>query len=471
MLGLCSTISPPTGELPLLDRIEKADVAQGAQRCTEVAGPDFDDRDLGPGNVQRIEDAHLVWRARYIDDLGHAGMKSLQRAARPFRIEGARQYVASCTPDRESSGESLLKRSFQKDSKMFKAVVKLALGRVRVSGRPILLDSIRPVVRAYRAWRLGSEGPKILARMQQIVAARPLDINIDEGPKILARMQQIVATRPLDINIETTNFCAASCVFCPNSKVKRQKSTMSMTLFEKICDEYAAMGGGAVSLSSMQSDLFSDKELLNRIQYLQRYKDIIYVYATTYLVGASKLDDRELEYFLRSFSYLQISLGGVDKDGYREMYGINGYDVARKQLLRIKKIVDDKKIKIRLSLHFRTAHPESIERSSLIKELGSTFSTVEIRNEFFSWGGLINQEDLPDGSKLVIADNSLARANCAVASASMSINVDGSVVGCGCVDWNSKHVVGNVQNTSLKQVWQSQNALEFRTAFSNNKRT
>jgi radical SAM protein with 4Fe4S-binding SPASM domain len=44
----------------------------------------------------------------------------------------------------------------------------------------------------------------------------------------------------------------------------------------------------------------------------------------------------------------------------------------------------------------------------------------------------------------------------------------GSVVGCGCVDWNSKHVVGNVQNTSLKQVWQSQNALEFRTAFSNN---
>lgn len=284
--------------------------------------------------------------------------------------------------------------------------------------------------------------------------------------KILARMLKISAERPLDINVETTNFCAASCVFCPNSKAKRHKSIMSMTLFQKICDEYASLGGGAFGISSMQSDLFSDSELLSRIQYLQKYKDMIYLYATTYLVGASKLNDVEMEFLLRSFDYLQVSLGGTDKASYRRMYGINGYDAVRNQLLRIKKIVDQKDIDIKLALYFRTEHPEEIPTSDLIKELGSTFCTTEVRNEFFSWGGIISQADLPEGARLVVADNSLQQADCAVASATMSINVDGSVVGCGCVDWNAKHVVGNVQVDSVKQVWQSKKALEFRRAFS-----
>jgi radical SAM protein with 4Fe4S-binding SPASM domain len=329
---------------------------------------------------------------------------------------------------------------------MPKQLIKRALGTVRIGRNAVVLDSALRVVRAYRnayrKWR--------------------------SDPKILARMQELVAERPLDINIETSNFCAASCVFCPNSKAKRIKSNMDMTLFQKICDEYALMGGGALAISSMQSDLFSDKMLLDRLRYLQRFKGTFYIYATTFLVGASKLDDAELEFLLRVFDHLEISLGGPDKDNYRRMFGINAFDTVRAQLLRVKKLVEAKQLKVRLSLYFRTSNPKGILSSDLVRELGNTFSIANVLDSFFSWGGIIQQKDLPEGAKLLTADNSTRRSDCAVPSSSMSINVDGSVVGCGCVDWNSRHVVGNVSLHSLKEVWQSKQALEFRHAFSRN---
>jgi radical SAM protein with 4Fe4S-binding SPASM domain len=242
---------------------------------------------------------------------------------------------------------------------------------------------------------------------------------------------------------------------------------MDMTLFRKICDEYALLGGGALAISSMQSDLFSDKMLLDRIRYLQKFKDKFYIYSFTFLVGASKLDESELEFLLQVFDYLEISIGGVDSDNYRRMFGINAFDTVRTQLLRVKKIVESKRLKIKLSLSFRTSNPDAILSSDLIKELGNTFSTVKVRDSFFSWGGIIKQNDLPKGAKLVITDNSTKRSDCAIAS-SMCINVDGSVVGCGCVDWNSRHIIGNIRIQSLKEVWESKQALEFRNAFSKN---
>ena len=296
----------------------------------------------------------------------------------------------------------------------------------------------------------------------------PPGIHPADGRVIFSRIMAIAQERPLDINIEISNFCAASCVFCPNSKVKRAKQSMTMELFKKVVDEYVELGGGGVGLSSMQSDLFSDKLLLERLRYLEKYKGRLYVYTTTYLVGASKLDDAQLEYFLRNVNSLQISLGGTDKDDYQEMYGINAFELVRDQLLRIKKIVENNNLDLRLSLYFRIADAAKVQSSSLVRELGSRFKMEEVRDSFFSWGGIISQDDLPAGAKLFKTDNTSKRTDCAATWASLSVGVDGTVVGCGCVDWNSRHPVGNVSSHSIKEVWQSKKALEFRQGFSSN---
>ena len=287
-----------------------------------------------------------------------------------------------------------------------------------------------------------------------------------EKRAIRDRILDIIAERPLDLNIETSNFCAASCVFCPNSKVKRHKTTMDMELFRKVIDDYVAIGGGALGVSSMQSDVFSDKLLLERIRYIAKHKASLYVYTTTFLAGASKFSDEDLTFILSNFDQFQISLGGTDKDQYRQMYGINAFDVVKRQLLRIAKLVRDNNLPVKLSLYFRTTDASTIMSSDLMKELGESYGVVEARDTFFSWGGIISQDDLPDGAKLQLVDNSQVRADCAVSMASLSVNVDGSIVGCGCVDWNAQHVIGNLTNNTIKEAWTARPAVEFRTAFS-----
>jgi radical SAM protein with 4Fe4S-binding SPASM domain len=237
----------------------------------------------------------------------------------------------------------------------------------------------------------------------------------------------------------------------------------------RLAADYYVAGGGALGLSSMQSDVFSDKLLLRRLKHLKDgYAEPkrFFVYTTTYLVGAAKYSDEDLEAVLRRIDYLQISLGGTDRDSYRKMYGVNAFDTVRTQLLRIKRIVNEKDINIRLSLMFRTQHPELTLDSGLVKELSDTFDVAENRNTFFSWGGIIEQSDLPEGAQLSVVDNTKMRTDCAVASASMSIGVDGTVVGCGCVDWNAKHVVGNAVTDKWTEVWKSEKAVAFREAFS-----
>ena len=292
----------------------------------------------------------------------------------------------------------------------------------------------------------------------------------------LRRMNAIVEKRPLDINIECTNFCPMQCVFCPNHKAGRAKTVMDMDLFSKICRDFYALGGGAVGLSAMQSDLFSDNLLPQRLKELSKYRDLFWVHSTTNLVGAASLDDAELELFLRTFSYLEISIGGLSREEYQTMFGVNGFDLVMKQLRRVARMVEEKDIPISLDLSIRTNSIWSLGlariariafpvRSALLKELKKNYRIHNVINQFFSWGGLITQEDLPKGARLKIVDNSAKRMDCAIPWATLSVNTDGRVIGCGCIDWEARHVIGDMRQQGIAEVWQGEPGRNFRTCF------
>ena len=48
------------GDLPLLDRFEKADIAQSVQRRRHQSGADIDDGYRRVGRRQRVDDAHFA---------------------------------------------------------------------------------------------------------------------------------------------------------------------------------------------------------------------------------------------------------------------------------------------------------------------------------------------------------------------------------------------------------------------------
>ena len=273
--------------------------------------------------------------------------------------------------------------------------------------------------------------------------------------------------RPLDINIETYAFCPMKCVFCCNRKFDRKRSLMSVELFEKIVREYCVIfGGGAVGIGAMQSDFLSDPLLLERIKILKRYKKYLYVYSTTPLISCGKYTDEELTEILRVFDYLEISVEGHDEESYRRMSGINGFHMLEKQLERVERLSRENHINCYLKFGFRTYDKKALVSSGFYRKIITRHrKDTDIKDKFFDWFGSIKKEDLIDGSKLIIKDNTKERENCAVPYATLAVQANGKVVGCGCIDWLEKYVIGDCRKERLDLIWRSRKARRFRNAF------
>ena len=241
---------------------------------------------------------------------------------------------------------------------------------------------------------------------------------------------------------------------------------MSMELFEKICRDYHDIGGGALSVNSMHADMFFDPMLFERIHILEQYRENLYLYATTNLLGTAKLDDAQLEHILGLYSLLQVSLGGVTRETYKEMYGVDAFDIVLAQLNRIAKLRERGNITTDVHLNFRVADKNKLLADPLYRDISSRFTVDEVRDSFFSWGGLLTQKDLPEGCALVTRDNVDKREDCVVPWASLCVNPQGKAIGCGCIDYQGAVQIGDLSTESILEVWNSHKARQFREGFS-----
>lgn len=278
-------------------------------------------------------------------------------------------------------------------------------------------------------------------------------------------MQRLIKKRPLDINIETVSTCPLKCSFCCNNLLKKEYTVMDNELFEKIIKEFCGIGGGGLAIGSMQSDFLSDPMLMDRLRIIRKYKKNLWLYSTTTLITCKKYSDKELFFLLSLFDCLQISVEGYDRESYSVMAGIDGFDIFKEQLERVKKIIDDNFLTIKIGIYFRTNNRQKLLKSRFYKEVSHEFHIVEVRDSFFSWGSLIKKENLPKGAKLLVSHNQGKRVNCAAPNATMSVQANGRAIGCGCVDWREKYVIGDCRKNTLEEIWRGGRAVKFRNAF------
>lgn len=295
------------------------------------------------------------------------------------------------------------------------------------------------------------------------------DVNddVEVRKQALKRMERICKERPLDINIETFSFCPMKCTFCCNRIFERKKSIMDNILFEKIVKEYVELfGGGTLSIGAMQSDFLSDPLLFNRLKVIEKYKTKIYLYSTTPLVSLAKYTDIEVIQILKLFDYLQISVEGYNQDTYYNMSGINGFRTLREQLIRIKRIIDQNSIPIKIELYFRVQDVFETINSEFFQMCKKMFTISDIKTDFFSWFGSIKENDIPVGAKLYKKDNTKNTEDCVVPHSSLSVQATGNVVGCGCIDWLEQNIIGNCNEQSLDEIWHGEKNRSFQQSFS-----
>jgi radical SAM protein with 4Fe4S-binding SPASM domain len=279
--------------------------------------------------------------------------------------------------------------------------------------------------------------------------------NLDDSAKILRHMHRIIAQRPVQIATETYSLC--------NSQVSRQ--LMSLELFEKICSEYAELGGGFLGFSPLLAEPLLDPLLLERIRMIRKHFPNIYPHMFTNGIALTEFSGDELIEMLTTLKIINVSIGGLNRVDYRIMFGVDRFNKVSESLNRLSKINQELESRCKLGLHIRTHRREAVINSPELGKFEKLGYKCYIAAGFSDWGGLVTEKDLPEGAKLIRKDNSKCITPCLIPMTNMMFMPDGRVLGCGCMDGKEETYVGHLGESSLQDIWKGNAYNNLRSSF------
>lgn len=262
--------------------------------------------------------------------------------------------------------------------------------------------------------------------------------------------------RPLMLHLETVNICNLKCVICPYDQMSRAKETMSSALFQKIVDDYVAMGGGDVIITPTVGDVFLDKKLVERIRILNETPGIGAFGFVTNGGNAGVLSDDDLSFVVNSCKRIQISVYGLDEEETDAMTRRPGkHAQIEKQIQRIVRLNHS----CVFGFGFRLLKPDAENRARtwMLEKLGRIYPH-EVLTEFGNWGGAMDMgAPLPLGGVWAEPGGASGATGkpCVYPVVHLKVNVDGDVKFCSCVDYDSieENTIGNAKNESLLSIY------------------
>lgn len=288
------------------------------------------------------------------------------------------------------------------------------------------------------------------------------------------RLKRVLAERPLYLLIETTNICNARCVFCAYPKMKREKAVMSPELFAKVIRDYVEMGGGAVGLTPIVGDVLLDPQLPQRLRLLRGTPGITHVSFTTNGIAWERFQPAARRFIAESLNTICFSLGGVDARSYRQMFAVDRFEKVRRAIDDVCEIKAARKLPLQVHLYFRVNRPmdELLRDPNMQPFRRPEIESISGINRFGNWGGLIREDDLPVGARLIPLDGPLGRLDgsrkqpCFVHYLSPEITVNGLVSACGCMNAEATELIlGDVREHHLRDIWRGEAAQRLRASY------
>lgn len=142
------------------------------------------------------------------------------------------------------------------------------------------------------------------------------------GKENYIKVQSFFKERKYEFQIETSSFCNAKCIFCPNPSLKRNKNIMKSDVFEKIIgrikDENIKVSKFILCLNG---EPLTDQQLFERIKRLK----LEFTEAQVEFTSNFSLADRETvdKIFDSGLDKIVCSLNSVDAVEYKEIMGID----------------------------------------------------------------------------------------------------------------------------------------------------
>jgi radical SAM protein with 4Fe4S-binding SPASM domain len=265
---------------------------------------------------------------------------------------------------------------------------------------------------------------------------------------------------PLVLEIQTITACNAGCVICPHRTVSGSlpSGIMGMDLFKRIIDQVKNPWGTRI-IPYFNNEPFLDPLIFDRVAYINDKCPGSEIEIST---NASRLDQecqKKLEGLV--IKDLRLSVFGFSEESYkRAMPGLNWSETKR----NIERLAKNKELRANIgqvSL-IMIDYPE-IDRFDIEKAREFCRENF-IKFEF--WGFLDrsgNVERFTNG----VSKDSVFGCEQRRPLERMHINFKGDVVLC-CMDWKWEHVLGNVAESSIDEIWNSEKYKQYREAIYSN---
>lgn len=255
---------------------------------------------------------------------------------------------------------------------------------------------------------------------------------------------------PFLVDIEVTNFCNLECIFCGQRIMTRARGYMTDKIFRKVVDE-CEKHNTPIRLIRW-GEPFLHPDIISFIAYIKNEKNIpLHISTNGLSINEAQLD-KIVELSLDSILF---SFQGVTKKEYEKMRNNNRYDELESN---IKKLIAIRGDKLKPYIHIST---------SVTNE-----SESEINNFMSYWGNIVdsvsagktnlsriyslqeNTNKKLNDIEALLGGETLEKVYlpCKEIYQKLSVNYDGSVSACS-TDFNNYMIVGDLNENSLKEIW------------------
>lgn len=249
---------------------------------------------------------------------------------------------------------------------------------------------------------------------------------------------------PKVIEVQFHNKCNSNCLICPYKDMNYSYKNMSDELFEKLLNEIDETKLKRI-IPYLNNEPFLDINFMNKIKRIRsKFKKIEIEISSN--VSMIKEEDI-IEMSKLNITELRLSVFGYEKETYNRMMPCLNYEKTFKKLKMIGTRMKHSNTIILIVMidNGEINEQEFINMENMCNELGFKFER---------WGFLDRSDNVVYKSNNIYNEGvSYCEQNRPLER--MHILSDGRVIFC-CQDWSHSLVVGNINNNTIGEVWNSE---------------
>jgi MoaA/NifB/PqqE/SkfB family radical SAM enzyme len=268
--------------------------------------------------------------------------------------------------------------------------------------------------------------------------------------------QFIPRTRTL-FHIETSSACNLKCRFCAYTKKSTPKVSMDFDAFEHTVEQALALGYRRFELTPCTGDVFMDKTIFAKLEFLERHAQVeSYEFFTNLTIP--KPDTTKRLAALRKLRHLTVSVYGHDLESFIAI--TIGTPMLYNRLLgnleALLEIAPASSFEVAIGLRSTRTRPKAADSDLLriVERFRAAGHEIWLSPGVYNnWGGFISQKDV-EGLDMHInsTESAYKFGACEKLFDSVQVLATGVVNACACRDVDATLQIGNISEAPLAEI-------------------